>query len=182
MRIGIDISQAVYEGTGVAQYVDRLVGTLLEIDDTHEYVLFFANRHAGMLRSDLKIIQRLERAKVSYKLSYWSIPVAVFEFLWNRLHVIPIEWLIGEVDIFYTSDWVEPPVRSARKITTIHDLSILRVPETFDRRIVSVHKRKLRWVKIESSAILCDSKATRDDAIELLGIENDRLHVVYPGI
>ena len=44
MKIGIDISQSIYEGTGVGEYTVRLVEKLLEIDEKNEYILFFSNR------------------------------------------------------------------------------------------------------------------------------------------
>lgn len=191
MKIGIDISQIVYEGTGVAEYAQRLVGHLLTIDIHNEYVLFFSNRKKFQISNFLAKLDPASRDKfqinsniqnTKYKIQMFRIPISLLEFLWNRLHIFPIEWLIGDVDVFYTSDWVEPPTIRAKKVTTIHDLSIFKVPESFDDRIITVHKRKLEWVKKESSAILCDSKATKKDAMEILGIESERLQVVYPGL
>jgi len=70
----------------------------------------------------------------------------------------------------------------AKKITTIHDLSVLKFPDSYDKKIKSVHTRKLQWALKECDAILCDSEATKRDAMELLGIEKNKLHVVYLGI
>ena len=39
MRIGIDVSQLNYEGTGVANFTYNLVKKLLEIDKKNEYRL-----------------------------------------------------------------------------------------------------------------------------------------------
>ena len=85
------------------------------------------------------------------------------------------------MDVFFTSDWLEPPAVKAKKITTIHDLSIFKTPESFDKKIIEVHKRKLQWVKKESDLIICDSLATKKDAMDILGIEEKRLRIVYPG-
>jgi len=43
MRIGIDISQIAYEGTGVAQYVRLITEALIRTHPEHEYVLFGAS-------------------------------------------------------------------------------------------------------------------------------------------
>ena len=43
MRIGIDISQIAYEGTGVAQYVRLITEALIRAHPEHEYVLFGAS-------------------------------------------------------------------------------------------------------------------------------------------
>lgn len=176
MNIGIDISQTVYEGTGVADYVRGLVGGLVKHDRKNTYVLFFSNHRMSVHDVGFTIQES------NIQIKQYRIPIRVLEFFWNKLHIFPIEWFVGDVDVFYTSDWVEPPTIRAKKITTIHDLSVLKVPETFDKKIVDVHTRKLAWVKKESEAILCDSESTKKDVIELLGIEKERLHVVYPGI
>lgn len=47
--------------------------------------------------------------------------------------------------------------------------------------IVEVQKRKLKWVKRESSKILCISKSTLEDATQILGIDKNKLEVIYPG-
>jgi glycosyltransferase involved in cell wall biosynthesis len=181
MKIGIDISQIIYEGSGVSEYIQRLVSNLLTLDTKNEYVLFFSNRKKFQI-SDLKLDINAKIPDKKYQIRMFRIPLKLLEFIWNRIHIIPVEWFIGDIDIFYTSDWVEPPTSKAKKITTLHDLSILTVPNTFDTKIVSVHKRKLKWVVRESDAILCDSNATKKDAEKLLGIPSHKLHVVYPGI
>ena len=44
MKIGIDISQIAYEGTGVGNFVENLVKQLITVDRKNEYVLFFSSR------------------------------------------------------------------------------------------------------------------------------------------
>lgn len=64
----------------------------------------------------------------------------------------------------------------------MYDLAVYKFPKETDRKIVEVQKRKLRWVKKESDIIFCISEATKKDAMEILGIEENRLKVIYPGI
>jgi hypothetical protein len=89
--------------------------------------------------------------------------------------------LIGKVDIFISSDWTQPP-SNARKATILYDLIVYKYPEETADKIIQVQKRKLDWVKKECDMIFCISEATKKDAIEVLGIEEKRLAVVYPGI
>ncbi len=95
---------------------------------------------------------------------------------------MPIEWLIGDVDIFITSDWTEPPTIRAKKATILYDLIVYKYPNETDKKIVKVQKQKLKWVKKESSIIFCISEATKKDAMEILGIDDKRLKVIYPGV
>jgi hypothetical protein len=116
------------------------------------------------------------------KLKAYPIPSKLLDLLWNKLHIIPIENFIGPVDVFLTSDWTEPPTMKAKKATILYDLIVYKYPNETDGKIVEVQKRKLKWVKKESKNIFCISESTKKDAMEILGIERDRLKVIYPGI
>jgi hypothetical protein len=69
------------------------------------------------------------------------------DVLWNRLHIFPIEWFVGEVDVFITSDWTEPPAKKARKATILYDLIVYKHPEETAGSIVDTQRRKLKWAK-----------------------------------
>lgn len=177
MRIGIDISQIVYEGTGVGRYVREMVAALLKEDKESEYVLFGASlrkRHIFYT-----YFEKIRNDRISLVVA--PIPPTLLDFLWNTLHIIPIEWFIGKTDIFWSSDWTQPPLKKAKGMTTIHDVSFLHYPESFDIKIVAVQKRRLQQAKKECEIFLCDSMATKKDVAKLLSIDNKKLHVVYPG-
>lgn len=164
MRICIDISQIVY-GTGVSTYTKNLVENLLKIDKENEYLLY-----AGALRRKNDVLSAFPQAKV------FPVPPALANLLWNRLHLLPIEKLVGEVDIFHTSDWAEPPAK-ARKVTTVHDLYPLKFPKLIDPVVREVHKKKLGWVFKETKKIIVPSESTKSDLLEL-GINGDRIVVI----
>jgi len=179
MKIGIDISQIVHEGSGVAGYVRNLVKAILMLDKTNEYVLFGASlRKLDSIREYFQLVAGINPR---VRLVAVPIPPTIMEFLWNTLHVMPVERLIGAVDVFWSSDWTQPPLIRAKGVTTIHDVSFLRYPETFTRTIADVHKRRLARVKQECSTIFCDSDATKNDVMDVLGIPANTLHTVYPG-
>lgn len=178
MRIGIDISQIVYEGTGVAKYVKEMVRELVALDTSNEYVLFGASlRKRDAFYSFYQTLANLHRVT----LKVYPIPPTVLDIVWNIFHIVPVEWFIGKVDVFWSSDWTQPPLAGTRGLTTIHDLTILRYPESFHTKIVEVHTRRLKRAIKECSMFLCDSIATKTDCIQLLGIAESKLKVVYPG-
>ena len=177
MKIGIDISQIVYEGTGVANFLSNLISNLLKPDSKNEYVLFFSG-----LRKDIPGAVKALANNKNVKIKKFKFPPSLLNLLWNKLHIFPIEWLIGDVDIFITSDWTEPPTLKAKKVTILYDLIVHKFPNETDSKIVEVQKRKLNWVKKESDMIFCISESTKKDAMEILGVENKRLKVIYPGI
>lgn len=164
MRIGIDISQIVY-GTGVSNYTKSLVTALLKIDEKNDYVLF-----GGSIRRRDDLLK--------YHARVFPLSPTIADFVWNRLHTLPIEWLIGKVDVFHSSDWTQPPTR-AFKVTTIHDLVPLRFPNASHPKIVAAHKRRLEWVKKEVDKIIAVSEFTKKEIVELLNIEPERVVVIH---
>ncbi len=178
MRIGIDISQIVHEGTGVGKYVNEMVRALVSENPKHEYILFGASlRKRRVFESFFESLS--DKQQVTLKT--FPIPPTLLDVLWNVLHIIPIQWFIGPIDVFWSSDWTQPPLGNAKGLTTIHDLTILRFPESFDKKIVSVHTRRLQWAKKECTAFLCDSDATKKDCITYIGLNPRHISVVYPG-
>ncbi len=177
MVIGIDVSQLAYPNTGVANFLANFVQNLIDLDSKDEFVLFFSS-----LRNDLRFRIYDLRKNKNVQIKTFRIPPTVLDLLWNRLHIIPIENFIGDVDVFITSDWTEPPVKKAKKATILYDLIVYKYPNETAAKIVETQKRKLKWVKKESDKILCISESTAKDAEEILGIDKNRLEVVYPGI
>lgn len=174
MKIGVDISQLAYERTGVANYLKQLLIHMLKEDTKNEYILFYSS-----LRRPLKAFDFIQAKNVTVK--QFKFPPKMLDLFWNKLHIMPIETLIGDIDLFVTSDWTEPPTQKAKKATILYDLIVYKFPQESDALIVATQKRKLKWVKKESDAIFCISEATKRDAIEVLGIEENRLFVTYPG-
>jgi glycosyltransferase involved in cell wall biosynthesis len=173
MKIGIDISQLAYQGTGVAAYTENLITNLLKIDKENEYIFFYSS-----LRQ--KLPENLKSKISNLKSSH--IPPLFLEFLWNRLHILPIETFTGKLDVFHTSDWTEPPT-NCPKVTTIHDLAIFKYPETFipkgGHNIIQNQKRKLAWVKKESDIVIAVSENTKRDIVDILKIPENKIKVVY---
>jgi len=163
MKIAIDVSQIVY-GTGVSVYTRKLVENLLAIDKEDEFILF-----GGSLR-------RFQELK-AFGAKVFPIPPKVGDFIWNRLHILPIEYLVGKIDIFHSSDWTQPPSKSF-KVTTVHDLVPLKFPKSVHPEIVAVHKRRLKWVKKEIDRVIAPSTQTKKDLIDY-GVSEDRIRVIY---
>ena len=175
VKIGIDISQLAHPNTGVANYLSSIVREMVKNEEV-EFVLFYSS----MRRSIKYYVSSIKYKNVTVKA--FKIPPTLLDLLWNKLHIIPIERFIGDVDFFISSDWTEPPTKKAKKATILYDLLVYKFPEEMHKRIRVTQKRKLEWVKKESSVIFCISEATKEDAHELLEIPENKLQVIYPGI
>ena len=187
MKIGIDISQLAYQGTGVARYMERFVESLIKADNTNEYVLFFSSFRRKLDYSIFKGLTHLIKtwegqAGTRVKLIQYPFPPTVLDILWNRFHILPIERLIGDVDVFISSDWVQPPSRKAKMVTVLYDLIIYKYPQETAQKIVDTQKSRLNWVRKECDKVICISKSTKKDAMEILGIPEEKLRIVFPGV
>jgi len=175
MKIGIDVSQLTYRNTGVANYLKHFVKGLVEAGGDNEYILFYSSLRRNLYPDDIPVAPNVRIIR-----SYF--PPRALALLWNKFHIVPIEVFTGPLDIFISSDWVEPPAKNAKKLTILYDLIIYKYPEEMADIIVSTQKRKLAWVKKESAAVFCISHATKEDAFAVLGIDKSKLHVIYPGL
>ncbi len=175
MRIGIDISQLAYQNTGVANYLYGLVSHLVDSDDKNEYVLFFSS-----LRRNVDLRELSSKKNVSVK--KFKMPPSFMNLMWNTMHIMPIENFIGDIDLFITSDWTEPPTKKAKKATIIYDLIVYKYPSETNEKIIYTQKKKLSWVKKESDIVFCISESTKKDAVEILKLDKNKISVIYPGI
>jgi glycosyltransferase involved in cell wall biosynthesis len=171
MKIGIDISQVVY-GTGVSKYTSKLIEALLSLDKDNEYIIFGCSLRR---KKELKVFLESLKGNVSGKV--YPLPPTLADILWNRLHVLKIEKFIGELDIFHSSDWTQPP-SDAFKVTTVHDLVPLRFPQYSHPRVVSAHKARLKHIKREIDIVIVPSKASKEDLIAAAGVSEDKIRVI----
>jgi glycosyltransferase involved in cell wall biosynthesis len=174
MKIAIDISQIAHDNTGVARYMKNLVTAICSKKGEYNYSFFFSSLRK---RIDPKIQKIITLS--GNRLITRSIPPTILSFLWNRLHLIHAESLIGEHDVIITSDWTEPPSKKI-KITIVHDLVFKRYPETVHPTIRKNIEKKLEWVSQESNLIIADSETTKKDLIHFYGIRADKIIVIYP--
>lgn len=176
MKIGIDISQLAYQGTGVSNYLENLVLEMVK-DKNNEYILFFSSFRRNLSEKIISVSSNTNVVIKSFK-----YPPSFLSLLWNRLHVLPIENFIGDIDFFITSDWTEPPTRKAVKATIVYDLIVYKNPDETEKKIISTQKTKLFWVKKESKIIFCISESTKKDVGQILGVDEKKVKVIYPGI
>lgn len=176
MKIGIDISQIVYEGTGVGRFVHGLTNSILEFDTVNKWTFFFSS-----LRQNLKPQIKNAVKKKGHILLEYKLPPSALSFLWNTLHRMKVEKLVGKQDWFITSDWTEPPSHM-KKATIIHDLAYLKYPETVHGTILKTQRQRMSWIKKESSIIFADSETTKRDGIQLCGLDEKKIFVNYPGV
>jgi len=179
MIIGVDVTMLVYAGSGVANYTFNLVKTLLEIDKKNEYRLFYSS-----FRRPKNFYYLDELKKLGGKIFAFRFPPSLLQLWWSKLDIVPVEWLIGKVDVYFSSDFLRPPLFPGTKgMTTVHDLTWKIYPEYHEQRIIDAHATKLKKTIKYNDAVLVDSISTKNDLSKYYPeIEKPKIQVVYPGI
>lgn len=179
MKIGIDLSMLVYQGSGVATYTFNAAKALLEHDSTNEYIFFYAS-----LRRPAHFTYLTDLKKLGAKIVEVPIPSRLLRLIWNRFHLLPVEWFIGKVDLYFSSDYLRPPLlKGTRGLTTVHDMIWSKFPQFHTQDIIDSHIRKMEKLIQYHDTIIVDSLSSRHDLLELYpSIPSSRVHVIYPGV
>jgi glycosyltransferase involved in cell wall biosynthesis len=178
MRIVVDVSPLSHPPTGIGNYIRGLVAGLVEGGSTrgHEVVAFAPTSLAGPRR----IRAALEGVPIELRL----VPLPASHALrtaWSSLGAPSLERVVGRVDAFVYSDWMQPRQRGGIRSTVIHDLVPHHHPEWCAARTVSMHRRKDRDAARSADPILVNSRFTGADVVATLGVDRDRIVVAHPG-
>lgn len=175
MLVGIDISQAQYPGTGVGTYTTNLVKHLVALDTAHQFILFGSSLRN--LKSLRQFTSSLNSNRVKTRL--YPSPTTFTEYIFNTWRRLPIETFTGRLDVFHSSDWTQPPVASAKTVTTIHDLTTIKFPEHQHPQIIATHARRHQLITKEVDHVITDSKATQTDVLNHLNINKSQTTVIH---
>ncbi len=172
MHITIDYTPAVRQAAGIGRYTRELVAALAKLDHHNEYTLFCAGDAppAGEWPANFRV-----RAS--------NVPARWLTAGWHRLGLpLAAEMLAGTCDLFHSPDFTLPPLKTARGVVTVHDLSFLRFPEHADPGLRTFLTRTVPRSVARAVRVLADSESTKADLVELLGVEPEKISVVPAGV
>lgn len=105
-------------------------------------------------------------------------PYGVYRRIWD-LVPIPYQCLFpGGADLSIFFNYVVPPHISGRVITTIHDMTWLRFPETMDKKNRRRLQKGMDRSIAQSDHILTLSQFSKQEITSLLGIPEERISIV----
>lgn len=179
MKIGVDIRALMdKQYSGVSEYTSILLRTLLRLDNDNEYRLFY-----NSFRDVRSRIGNFEHPNLEIRRSHY--PNKLFNYCLQKGLAWPkLDRLAGGVDVFWS-----PHInfsnfsKETKHVLTIHDISFLHYPEFFSYRKNFWHRAlALKKLASECAAIVAVSENTRQDIIELLKIEPEKVHTIYSGV
>lgn len=160
--------------TGVGYYAYNIIKNLLDIDKEDEYRLFY-----GMaLRPYTGFLPDFSDRGVQTIL--YRFPGRIFDFAIDRFPSMKIDGLIGEYDVFHTPSFIPPPLKG-KKVITVHDLAHRLHPEFFTEEMNRHLLRHLERATHEADHIITISENTKKDLIDVMGIDQGKISVIYVG-
>lgn len=176
VSIGFDAKRLVRNGTGLGNYGRTLVGDLSAAVPSGWRLLLYAPDEG---REEL-------RAKVRPSSDIcWRYPAArtgLGRALWRTGSGLVTDLQRDGVQLYHgLSGELPRGIRAAgiRTVVTIHDLIFLRHPEFYPWLDAKVYAWKFRNTCREADRIIAISERTKRDVMELGGVGEDRIDVVY---
>ena len=169
MKIAIDASRAFLDKkTGIEEYVFQLVKNLQNDLADHEVILYLRIGGEEKLKKVFKIPEKWEVKEIPFKYFWTQIGMA-WEFLTNSPDVLFVP--------AHTIPWIHPK----NSVVTIHGLEYEHCPESYSLYSRWFHrffiKKSCKWAK----KIIAISENTKNDLIEVYGIDAKKIEKVYNG-
>lgn len=106
-------------------------------------------------------------------------PYGVYRRIWN---LVPIQYQNmfpdrSDLSIFF--NYIVPPQIGGKVITTIHDMTYIRYPETVDKRNLRRLERGMRYSVERSDQLITVSEFSKREIVELLGVDEKRVSIVH---
>ncbi len=172
MHITIDYTPALRQSAGIGRYTRGLVAALVESDGDNQYTLFCAGEAPALLSWPANVEVRTS-----------AVPARWLTAGWHRLGIpLAAERFVGECDIFHSPDFTLPPLREAKGVVTVHDLSFLRLPQYADPGLCAYLTKTVPRSVERAVRVLADSQNTKNDLIDLLEVPPDKISVVPGGV
>ncbi len=174
MKVGFDAKRAFLNTAGLGNYSRNTLAALQKYYPQHQYILFTPSLNTNLFKEYLffDIVSPNKRFSGIHKLVWRS-------FLLTR------EIKKQGVDLFHGLS-NELPYGIHRSgipaVVTIHDLIFMNFPGFYKAIDRKIYYEKVKYASGAAQRIIATSKQTRNDLIYHLGVDPDRVEVIYQSI
>jgi glycosyltransferase involved in cell wall biosynthesis len=171
MRICIDATSLLLRSAGVKNYVYHWMRSLRAEAPQFEISAFPLLGDVGSLhheRSVLNIWQTLPRIALLHASNLFGVGL--------------IDAAVGRADVFHASNQVHTLPDRPKLTATIYDLTVKRMPELHTPGNIKAENGFYDRVLKRADGLIAISESAKSDAVQLLGLRDDHIAVIYPGI
>lgn len=166
MRIGFDASSIGRERSGIGHYSASLLQALSALYPECEFLVLSHLGHLAPRGSNLVSTQRR------------SFPI---KEIWLQLW-LPVILARRRPDLCHFTNSIAPLLPGVPYVLSVHDLSLVHHPEWHPRIRRLWMRRLMRPSILRARHILCDSKATREDLLDWLRLDESKVSVAPLGV
>lgn len=171
MRVALELQPCCGKRSGIGVYTYELAKRL----EARDGLAFEGNLFNFLRRNDNSV--SLEGICIPLR-ECRLFPYGVYRRIW---HVLPIPYqrlFPGSADLSVFFNYIVPPHISGKVITTIHDMTYLRFPETVEAKNLRRLRKGMSYSIKRSDHILTVSEFSKREIIELLGVPEEKISVV----
>ncbi|MFN7933521.1 MAG: glycosyltransferase family 1 protein [Bryobacteraceae bacterium] len=170
MRITVDATSLLLRSAGVKSYTYYWMKALRQIAGKESIRGFPFLNDIGELHHDRSMVP------------LWGTYPRLAMLYAARLSGGVLDSMIEGADIFHASNQIHHAPRKALLTATVHDLTCWKMPELHTAANVAADERFAERILRKAQGLIAVSDATREDAIELLGIDEDRIETIHSGV
>lgn len=177
MTIGFDAKRAVANNTGLGNYSRLVLDVLSQQYPDNRYMLY-----APDINNTFRLKDLIGRNNISLHGPHGSWRAV--SSIWRLTRGITHDIMHDKVNLFHgLSNELPLDIRRAgiASVVTIHDLIFRRQPQGYKPIDREIYDYKFRHAAHASTRIIAISQRTRNDIIELYGIDESKIDVVYQG-
>jgi glycosyltransferase involved in cell wall biosynthesis len=169
VRVVIDATSTLLKSAGVKTYVHHWILALLQSAGQDKVSLYPFLSDLGHLQYE----GDEDRWQTRYRLMLYH--------LLNR-HGAFLKMALGSVDVLHVSQHMHYCPANFRYTATVYDLTCWLLPETHTPENVRATQRYADEVLRNGAGLIAISESTKRDASRILGLPEDKIEVIYPGV
>lgn len=167
MKIAFDLRRI--KNPGIGRYMKCLVEAILAQDPRGDYLLILPPGAERMIQ-----VGTNGARTITSRLKYYSVREQIG---------LPAILRSNKVDLLHAPHYMLPLVRPCPSVVTIHDMIGLAWKENIASRLGRVYFRLMISAAVRlADSIITDSMFSRDDIVRHLGVDPQKIKVIYPGI
>ena len=172
MRVALELEPCCGERSGIGYYTYELARRMTSDDrlDFRGNVYDFLGKEKAAEKLG-EMPMKLQSAKV---FPYW-----LYHRIWNK---VPVTYgmMFPKADVTHFFNYIVPPRIKGKVLTTIHDLTYVRYPETMNERGLAFLRSDLKRSVDRCDRIIANSEFVKGEIMSHFGVDADLIRVISP--
>jgi glycosyltransferase involved in cell wall biosynthesis len=171
MRIGFDAKRAFSNKTGLGNYSRFVLDSLLKYEGNNAWLAYTPKNNRNLFPG-------FPLASIAYPESFWDKKLSAY---W-RYAAITKQLKRDGIQVFHgLSNEIPQGLAKANiaSVVTIHDLIFEKLPSHYKPVDRLIYRSKFKSACERAEAVVAISEQTKQDLIELYGVDQDKIKVIY---